>query len=210
MTGTPAQRKILRAISVWGVLVAVFFVPLYAASQSPQLEWRQPVYQIAGFAGVIGFTLMFVQPLLAGVSLPGLSPTRSRALHRILGLVIVAMVVVHVGALWVTSPPDVLDALLFVSPTPFSVWGVLAMWALFAAALLAFLRRRLPLRLWRFGHTGMVCIVVGGTILHVLLIEGTMEITSKIALCVFVALVLGKTVYDRRVWNTLRRGGRKT
>jgi len=36
-----------------------------------------------------------------------------------------------------------IDALLFTSPTPFSPFGVIAMWAIFAVALLAALRRRL-------------------------------------------------------------------
>ena len=29
-------------------------------------------------------------------------------------------VVIHVAGLWITSPPDMIDALLFTSPTPFS------------------------------------------------------------------------------------------
>ena len=69
--------------------------------------------------------------------------------------VLVVAVVIHVAALWITSPPDVVDALLFASPTPFSAWGVIAMWAVFAAALLAALRRRLRLRprTWRIAFT---------------------------------------------------------
>ena len=46
-------------------------------------------------------------------------------------------VIVHVAGLWLTSPPDVIDVLLFRSPTPFSAWGAIAMWAVFAAALWA-------------------------------------------------------------------------
>lgn len=45
--------------------------------------------------------------------------------------------ILHVVGLWVTSPPDVIDALLFWSPTPFSFCGVVAMWAVFASALMA-------------------------------------------------------------------------
>ncbi len=87
--------------------------------------------------------LLLVQPLLAGGLLPGLRAQLGRRVHGWIGGLLVASVVVHVGGLWITSPPDVIDALLFASPTPFSVWGVIAMWAIFAAALLATLRRRL-------------------------------------------------------------------
>ena len=47
-----------------------------------------------------------------------------------------------------------IDALIFTSPTPFSPFGVIAMWAIFAVALLAAFRRRLGLRprTWRIAH----------------------------------------------------------
>ena len=69
---------------------------------------------------------------------------------------------IHVGGLWITSPPDVIDALLFASPTPFSAWGVIAMWAIFVAALLAAFRRRLRLRprTWRIAHSSAAAVVV--------------------------------------------------
>jgi predicted ferric reductase len=69
------------------------------------------------------------------------------------------------------------------SPTPFSVWGVAGMWALFAAAVLSLLRRRLSPRSWRVGHTSLVSIVVLGGAVHAMLIEGTMNTTSKAVLC---------------------------
>ncbi len=99
------------------------------------------------------------------------------------GSLLVVAVVIHVVGLWITSPPDVIDALLFRSPTPFSLWGVSAMWALFAAALLAALRSRIPPNNWRLSHMGLVSIVVVGGAIHALLIEGTMEPVSKVVLC---------------------------
>ena len=95
--------------------------------------------------------LLLLQPLLAGGYLPGLPMRRGRRVHFWVGVALVAAVVVHVLGLWLTSPPDMVDALLFRSPTPFSAWGVVAMWAVFASALLATLRRRLRLRplVWR-------------------------------------------------------------
>ncbi len=111
-------------------------------------------------------------------------------------------VVIHVGGLWFTSPPDVIDALLFVSPTPFSAWGVIAMWAIFAVALLAALRRRLRLRprTWRISHTFLAVVIVVGSVVHGILIEGTMETVSKAALCALVLAATIKVMADLRVW----------
>jgi predicted ferric reductase len=104
---------------------------------------------------------------------------------------VVVAVVVHVGGLWITSPPDMIDALLFTSPTPFSPFGVIAMWAIFAVALLAALRRRLGLRRWRIAHMLLAAVIVVGSVVHSLLVEGAMETVSKAALC---TLVLGAAI----------------
>ena len=102
------------------------------------------------------------------------------------------------------KPPDV-DALLFTSPTPFSAWGVIAMWAVFAAALLAANRKRLPLRTWRLGHTLLVSGAVLGSVVHALLIEGTMEFFSKAALCALVLLATARAVTGLRSWAGRKR-----
>ena len=190
----------VRAILIWVALVAVIGVPLAAAAMSPLLEWRSAVYILAGFAGIVGLGVMLVQPLLIGGYLPGLSAHGRRRMHRWIGSMLVLAVVVHVGGLWITNPPDVIDALLFTSPTPFSAWGVIAMWATFAAALLAALRRRLRLRpqTWRNGHAFLAVIIVVGTTVHAILIEGTMETVSKVALCALVLVATMKIVADLR------------
>lgn len=189
-----------RATLVWIALAATLLVPIALSANSPLLAWREPVYIIAGLAGVIALCLLLVQPLLIGGYLPGLFPRRSRSIHRWVGGTLVASVIIHVVGLWITSPPDVIDALLFRSPTPFSAWGVIAMWAVFAVALVAALRRplRLQARTWRISHTLLAVVIVTGTIIHSVLIEGTMETLSKAALC---ALVLAASV---KVWLGLR------
>ncbi|NVO57255.1 ferric reductase-like transmembrane domain-containing protein [Rhodobacteraceae bacterium B1Z28] len=194
--------SLTRMILIWVALTCAVAVPVLAAAASPYLAWRDPIYILAGFAGIVGMGLLLVQPLLAGGYLPGLSTARSRYLHRCVGAALVAAVVIHVLGLWITSPPDVVDALLFVSPTPFSAWGVIAMWAMFAAALLALLRRRLRVRFrpWRLGHATLALVTVVGSVVHVMLIEGTMEIMSKTALCILVLLASAKTLADMRVW----------
>lgn len=147
--------------------------------------------------------LMLFQPLLVGGYLPGLAGLRGRYAHRWIGSMLVVAVLVHVAGLWITSPPDVVDALLFASPTPFSVWGVVAMWAVFAAALLAASRQRFRkrLRTWRLAHTSFIIVTVIGTVVHALLIEGTMETVSKVAFSVLVVAATAKVVTDLRVWT---------
>ncbi|MEQ8825435.1 MAG: ferric reductase-like transmembrane domain-containing protein [Filomicrobium sp.] len=193
-----------RTFLIWTALFCAIVVPIAASAMSPLLAWREPIYIAAGFAGVFGLALMLVQPMLVGGYLPGISRYRARRVHRWIGAALVSAVIVHVVGLWITSPPDVVDALLFRSPTPFSVWGVIAMWAIFAVALLALFRRHLRLRIWRISHTLLAVVIVSGTVIHSLLIEGTMEILSKVALCGLVLVATAKAMLDLRVWAKRR------
>ncbi|MEJ6398455.1 ferric reductase-like transmembrane domain-containing protein [Yoonia sp. 208BN28-4] len=163
----------------------MILLPLVLAAASPQLAWREPIYIFAGFSGIIAMGVMLIQPLLATAALPAIAMARSRRLHRLCGLILVIAVLAHVAGLWLTSPPDVIDALTFTSPALFSVWGVIAMWAVFAAAGLVAIRRiwRLRWRTWRLGHIALVSIAVVGSVAHVVPIQGTMEFYSKLALC---------------------------
>lgn len=196
-----------RAVLSWAALAAAVAIPLAVAAESPLLAWRSSVYIAAGFAGIAGLALLLVQPLLAAGTLPGLPAKRGRRVHRWIGGALVACILAHVAGLWLTSPPDMIDALLFRSPTPFSAWGVVAMWALFAAATLAALRKRLRLRpqLWRFCHTACALIVVAGSVVHAMLIEGTMGTLSKAALCALALAATVKALADLRSWSVLRR-----
>jgi predicted ferric reductase len=191
---------------IWAVLVAAVCVPIAFAAVSPLLAYRGLVYILAGFAGIIALGLTLVQPLLIGGYLPGLSGYRRRRVHHWIGGALVLAVVIHVGGLWITSPPDMIDALLFSSPTPFSPFGVIAMWAIFAVALLAALRRRLGLRprTWRIAHMLLAIVIVAGSVVHGILIEGTMETVSKAALCALVLAATIKTMADLRVWRKQR------
>lgn len=196
---------------IWAGLSVVIAVPIAAAAFSPQLAWRDPIYIGAGFAGVVAMSLLLLQPSLAGGYLPGLSVRHSRRIHRWVGTGLVAAVLIHVAGLWVTSPPDMLDALLFRAPTFFSAWGVIAMWAVFGAALFALLLRRLRLKwwVWRLGHTSLAAITVVGSVVHAVLIEGTMETFSKVLLSALVIAMTAKVLIDLRVWTTQTRRKRK-
>src|SRR3954447_26194828 len=127
----------VRAALIWAALVAAICVPIALAMTSDLIAWRGTVYILAGFAGIFALGLMLVQPLLIAGYLPGLSAYRGRRAHRWIGGALVVAVLIHVGGLWITSPPDMIDALTFTSPTPFSPFGVIAMLAIFAVALLA-------------------------------------------------------------------------
>lgn len=185
-----------RTVLIWASLIAAIGVPVALAATSPFLEWRDAIYTTAGFAGIIALGLFLVQPLLIAGYLPGLSAYRARRAHHWIGGAVVVAIVIHVAGLWVTSPPDMLDALLFRSPTPFSPFGVIAMWAIFAVALLAAFRKRLGLRTWRIVHMSLAAIIVAGSIVHAVLIEGTMETMSKAALCALVLAAAAKVIAE--------------
>ena len=187
----------MRTVLIWITLGVALAAPLIAAGFSPQLAWRDGVYIASGFAGIFAMGLLLVQPLLASGDLPPLSAIRSRQVHRAVGMLLVAAILVHVGGLWITSPPDVVDALLFASPTPFSLWGVIAMWAVFTTAAMAILRRRVRVRpmTWRRAHVALAVIIAGTTIAHAALIEGTMETLTKIGLSILLALATARIVF---------------
>ncbi len=209
MLSEPGRRA--RATLVWAVLAATIVVPLLAAAASPLLAWRQPVYIAGGFAGILAMAFLLLQPLLIGGFLPGLSTRRSRQVHKGIGVALVLAVCIHVAALWITSPPDVVDALLFASPTPFSAWGVVAMWTVVATALLAALRGRLPLRprTWRTAHTAMAAATVLCSVVHALLIEGTMETLSKAVLCTLTVVATVRVAWGATSRSRPTGGGRR-
>jgi len=179
-------------------------VPVAIAAGSPLLAWRSSVYIASGFAGIFGLAVLLVQPFLAAGGLTGIGPRKGRKLHAVLGVALVLLVVAHVFGLWITSPPDVIDALLFRSPTLFSFWGVTAMWAVFAAAALAAFRQRLALspKVWQHSHVAIAVVVVIGTVVHALLIDGTMGTASKVLLCAAVILATLRAMIRLRVWTS--------
>ena len=187
------------AIGVWASLTLIVIAPIAIAALSPLLQWRDTIYIVAGFGGVAALSLMLLQPLLAMGVLPGLSLTHGRRIHRWTGGALVTCIGVHVIGLWITSPPDVIDALLFASATPFSIWGVIAMWSIVLSAFLVVYRRKLRLRAatWRIGHRIFATITVSGTVAHAMMIEGTMGTLSKTALCLLLIIATAFAVLSQ-------------
>ncbi len=190
-------------VGSWAVLFLAAGVPIVAAAFSPLLEWREPTYIVAGFAGIVAMALMVFQPLLARGLLTA-TEKNGRNIHRWLGTALVITLAVHVIGLWITSPPDVVDALLFVSATPFSVWGVTAMWSVFFTAGLVFMRHqfRLKMKLWRNSHQALAVVTVIATVLHAIQIEGTMEVWSKYGLCVVLVVTTLWTIFKALIGKT--------
>lgn len=192
-----------RVVACYAIIASILVLPVVMAAMSPLLEWRGPMYIVACFAGVIALSIMPLQPLLAGGLLPQLTTTEARRVHRWTGSVLVACIVIHVVGLWITSPPDVIDALLFASATPFSHWGVIAMWSALVSVCLVVLRRKFRIRalIWRNSHLILALVTVAGSVAHALLIEGTMEALSKTALCLLLVIatarVLVPTLFKR-------------
>ncbi|MBO6918532.1 MAG: ferric reductase-like transmembrane domain-containing protein [Rhizobiaceae bacterium] len=200
-----------RAKLIWLTFIVILFAPLLAAATSEFLQWRDSIYIMAGFAGIAAMSLLLVQPLLIGGYLPSIPPRNNRKIHKWVGASLVGLVIIHVLFLWFTSPPDVIDVLLFRSPTPFSLWGVIAMWAVFFLGLMAALRKRLrlPLRLWQRLHLVLATITVIGSVGHALLIEGTMEQFTKITICVLVIAATAKIIFKYLNQKTTRSDQRK-
>ena len=202
----PIDRRRAVAVLIWCSAAAVMIVPITLAAFSPYLPSRDVPYIVGGFAGIIGLSLLFLQPHLPTGYLAGSKGPPGRRLHRWLGAAIVVVVALHVGGLYLASPEDTIDALLLVAPTPFSVYGVTAMWAVAATAILVLLRRRLGLRhsRWRLIHNGVAAIVVVATVIHALQIEGAMEPVSKWMLCMAVVAATGVALLDLRVVRPFR------
>lgn len=206
-----SRRRRLRTFLIWAALAAVTVVPVLIAATSPYLAYRNAAYIIGGFAGITALALLVIQPLLAAGYLPGANILTERRWHRWTGTAIAVCVALHVGGLYVTSPPDTLDALLLVAPTPFSIYGVLAMWGIVATVILVILRRRLGLAhaTWRIVHNVLAAVVVVATVIHALQIEGAMETISKWVLCLAALAATAAALTGLRVIRPLLRRRRK-
>ncbi|PTX58005.1 ferric reductase like protein [Litoreibacter ponti] len=193
------------ALTAWLALCFVLAGPVVIAALNPLLAYRGPEYIIGGFAGILALSLLTFQPLLAAGYLPGLATPKGRRWHKWTGIALIALVVLHVVGLYLTSAPDTLDALLLVSPTPFSIYGVSAMWAVFATAILVRLRRRLRPSVWRWVHNGLSAFIVVATVIHAVQIEGAMGQTSKYLACAAALLATATALIHLRVIAPLRR-----
>src|SRR5258707_5850792 len=110
--------RLARVTLIWALLAAAVFVPIAAAAASPLLEWRGPVYILAGFAGMVALGLMLVQPLLIGGYLPGLPAYRGPRAHHLIGGALVVAARVFARGPWRPQAPATNDRPRVCSPTP--------------------------------------------------------------------------------------------
>lgn len=187
-----------RIIGAWVALSILICTSVLLALRSPLLEWREPVYIVAGLAGVLALVALVLQPLFALKITAGIRARSAQTLHRANGLLLLMLVIVHVIGLWITSPPDVIDALLFRSATQFSLWGVIAMWCVFITASIALFRRKLKFRAhtWKVIHLLLALVIVMCTGVHAILIDGTMETVTKALLCLVLIVISFLAVFD--------------
>ena len=192
-----AARRLIAAL-----VLAIAVVPVVVAAASPLQASRDAVWILGGMAGVVALALLFLQPILMSGLLPQLRAATRRRWHRLVGSAVVVLVLAHVLGLYLTSPEDITDALLLVSPTPFAVYGVMGLVAVLLTGCLAAFRKRLSLRVWRIGHLALAAVIAVGSIVHAVLIEGVMGELSKLALCLAVgvatAAVILKTMAGAR------------
>ena len=194
-------------IAAWVAIAVIAAVPVVAAALSPLQAGRELLWVTGGMAGVVALSLLFVQPLLTA-AVPVLLPAREGiAWHRWGGIAILAMVGLHVGALYAYSPDDVTDVLLLVAPTPFSIYGVISLWCVVLTLLLAATRRRLRLahRQWRILHSVLAVAIVSAGAVHAVLIEGAMEEVSKLTVCAAALVTTTAGAFEVNVFGPLRR-----
>lgn len=195
----PKSARRAVAIAIWVALTIVISGPVLIAANSPYLAYRDTAYIIGGFAGIIGLSLLLIQLLLAAGYLPGAELTTKRQWRRWVGSAIVACLFLHVGGLYITSPPDTLDALPLVSPGLFRLrsagdagdradCGPRHSASPFGIALCDV--ASCP--------NSLSAIVVAATVTHALQIEGAMGIVSKWGLCLAVIAATGVTLIDLR------------
>lgn len=170
-----------KVLVIWCVVICALITPVAIAATSPLQARRDAAYITGGMAGVVALSLLAAQPLLAAGYLPGLHKRAAQRLHLWLGGALIICVAVHIGGLYLSSPMVVLDALLLTSPTPFSVYGVIATVAVALTGLLVQFRRLLRLRptIWRILHNLLALAVVGATVVHAVMIDGAMGDWSK-------------------------------
>ena len=171
-----------RALAFAAGVVAVVAVPVALALTDRHLAGASSALVLSTTAGALAVSALVLQPLLA---------RRRIARHQILGAVAFALVLVHVGALFVEAPDDAWFALSPDGPTRARM-ALIATIALFGVVTLGALRTRLPLgaATWRVLHAYLAVVVIALGIGHAVLTDGALDDAGTTVLIVLGALGL--------------------
>ena len=142
--------------------------PLLLAVTDCHLEAAPTALVISTVTGALAVSALVLQPLLAAHG-------RLRV-HQVLGVIALALVLAHVGALLILAPDDALFAMSPDGPTRARM-ALMATIALVAVVLLGLLRRRLPLdgATWRILHGFLATLVIVLGFGHAVITDGALD-----------------------------------
>ena len=148
--------------------IALVAVPVVLALTDRHLSGASVALVVSTATAALAVSVLALQPLLAG--------TGRLTRHRLLGATALALVLVHVGALFVESPSDALFAMSPDGPTRARM-ALFATIALLAVVALGALKPRLPLATstWRILHAYLAVVVIALGMGHALLTDGALD-----------------------------------
>lgn len=157
-----------RPLALGAAAAVAVAVPLALALTDRHLAGASAALVLATATGTLAASALAIQPLLAR--------RRRIARHQIVGSVVLALVLAHVGALFVESPEDTWFALSPDGPTRARM-ALFATIALVGVVALGALRTRLPIAAatWRLLHAYLAVVVIALGIGHAVLTDGALD-----------------------------------
>ena len=174
----PRRAPAWRRRGLLAGLAAVGVLPLALALTDAHLAPGPPALVISTAAGALAVSALVLQPLLVARMRPsaGVLAGRQVRWHRLLGALVLALVLLHVGALFVLEVDDTLFAMSPDGPTRARM-ALIATIALFGVVALGVMRGRLPLAdsSWRILHAYLAVLVIVLGVGHAVLTDGALD-----------------------------------
>lgn len=199
----PPRPLIVRRIALGAGLAAVATAPLALALGDGHLASARPALVISTAAGALAVSALALQPMLAG--------SHRISWHRWLGAVALALVLVHIGGLFLVEVDDTLLAMSPDGPTRARM-ALIGTVALIAVVGLGVARRRLPMSgpTWRILHAFLAVLVIVLGFGHAILTDGALDGRGTAVLLSLgaAALLAVAVAYAARVRRAARTPGR--
>ena len=156
-----------RRLAVLTAVALAPVVPLFALTDA-HLAGQPAALVVSTAAAALAVPVIAFQPLLAAGG--------RISWHRVTGSLALALVLVHVGALFIVSVEDTLFAMSPDGPTRGRM-ALLALIALLAVVALGATRRRLPISAasWRILHGFLAALVIALGLGHAVLTDGALD-----------------------------------